>query len=287
MDHSDRADEPTSAFTLGPWTEVAQGVYRAVAEPDAVNLGLIVGSVGALLIDTGSSPEQGRAVRAAVAEATDRPLQAVVVTHAHRDHAFGLAAFDDLATVGHESLTEWLAGPAAAADAAGLGLEAASLKPPHRGIVVVAALDLGDRQVEIAHVGRGHTGSDLLVVVPDAHVVFVGDLIESAGPPGFGPDSFVHEWAGTLDGVIGLMTDASLAVPGHGEPVEREFVYDARGRVASISGELRRLAEAGVGVEQAEEQGNWPYPFAVIAPGLAAAYAQLGPVTPRRTLPLA
>ncbi len=266
---------------------MADGVFYAVAEPDAVNLGLVLGSAGALLVDTGSSPAQGRAVRDAVAAVTDRPLQAVVVTHAHRDHAFGLAAFDDVPSLGHEDVATWLAGPAAAADAAALGVEVTALVPPRRGLVVAAALDLGDRRVEFAHVGRGHTSSDLLIVAPDAGVVFAGDLVESAGPPGFGPDSFVHEWAGTLDGLIGLMSDATVAIPGHGQPVDREFVYDARGRVASISGELRRLAEAGVGLDQAAERGDWPYPVEAIRPGLATAYAQLGPITPRRTLPLA
>ena len=83
----------------------------AVAEPDAVNLGLVVGADAALLVDTGSSPEHGRAVRATVAGVTDRPLIGAVVTHWHYDHAFGLAAFADLATIGHESLPDRLGSP--------------------------------------------------------------------------------------------------------------------------------------------------------------------------------
>jgi glyoxylase-like metal-dependent hydrolase (beta-lactamase superfamily II) len=87
--------------------------------------------------------------------------------------------------------------------------------------------------VEIAHIGRGHTDGDLVVVVPDADVLFVGDLIESAGPPSFGSDSVPDEWPATVDGVIGLMTAATLAIPGHGEPVDREFVFQQRGRIAA------------------------------------------------------
>jgi glyoxylase-like metal-dependent hydrolase (beta-lactamase superfamily II) len=87
--------------------------------------------------------------------------------------------------------------------------------------------------VEIAHIGRGHTDGDLVVVVPDADVLFVGDLIESAGPPSFGSDSVRDEWPATVDGVIGLMTAATLAIPGHGEPVDREFVFEQRGRIAA------------------------------------------------------
>jgi glyoxylase-like metal-dependent hydrolase (beta-lactamase superfamily II) len=225
--------EPPVAFSIGPWRELAAGVLVAVAEPDAVNLGLVLGTERALLVDTGSSPAQGRAVRQSVASVTDRPLAAVVVSHWHRDHAFGLAAFTDLETIAHESVRDRLSSPAATADATRLGVEPAELAWPNREIAVAAALDLGGRRVEVAHLGRGHTDGDLVVVVPDADLVFAGDLIESAGPPSFGPDSVPGEWAGTLDGLIGLMTEHTVAVPGHGDPVDREFVFSQRGRIAA------------------------------------------------------
>lgn len=276
--------EPTS--TQGPWEELAPGAWRCVAEPDAVNLVLLAGSERALLVDTGSTPAQGRAVRASIAAVTDVPLEVVVVTHAHRDHAFGLAAFDDLTTVGHEDVAGSLTSPGAYADAERLGLVPAELVAPNRPIVLAAAFDLGGRRVEVAHIGRGHTGADLVVVVPDADLVVVGDLVESAGPPALGPDSSLHEWPITLDGVIGLMTGATRAVPGHGEPVDRPFVYEQRGRLASVAGQVRHLAETGVGLDQAAGQ-EWAYPYEALAAGLPTAFAQLGPVAARRTLPLA
>ena len=230
------AAEPPDAFTLGPWRAVATGVFVAVAEPEAVNLGLVVGSERALLVDTGSSPAQGRALRESLAAITDVALAAVVVTHWHYDHAFGLAAFADLETIAHESVAERLRSTGASAEADGLGVDPAELALPTRNIVVAAALDLGGRRVEIAHLGRGHTEGDVVVVVPDADLVFAGDLIESAGPPSFGPDSVPDEWAGTLDGLIGVMTARTIAVPGHGDPVDREFVFEQRGRIAAQAG---------------------------------------------------
>ena len=255
-------DEPTS--TLGPWEVLAPSVWRTVAEPDAVNLVLVAGTERALLVDTGSTPEQGRALRAAVAEVSAVPLAVVVVTHAHHDHVGGLSAFDDLVTVGHEDVPG-----------------------PNRPMVLAVAFDLGGRRVEVAHLGRGHTGGDLVVVVPDADLVLVGDLVESAAPPSLGPDSFLQEWPVTVDGVIGLMTGSTRAVPGHGDPVDRTFVYEQRGRLASVAGEVRRLAGSGVGAADAVEQGDWALGVETLAPGLEAAFAQLGPVVPRRTLPLA
>jgi glyoxylase-like metal-dependent hydrolase (beta-lactamase superfamily II) len=225
--------ERKPAFVVGAWRELAVGVYLATAEPESVNIGLVVGAESAILVDTGSSPAQGRTIRESLSSVTARPLAAVVVTHWHYDHSFGLAAFADIPTIGHETVRARLGSREAAVEAARLGVAASELATPEREIVVATAVDLGGRRVEIAHLGRGHTEGDLVVVVPDADLLFAGDLIESAGPPSFGPDSVPGEWAGTLDGLIGLMTETTRAVPGHGEPVGREFVFEQRGRIAA------------------------------------------------------
>ena len=227
------AVEAAVTFALGPWHEVRSGVYVAVAEPESVNLGLIVGSQRSLLVDTGSSPDQGRALRESLARLTDKQLAAVVVTHWHFDHTFGLAAFADLPRIAHESVHTRLSSTDVAAEAERLGVDPDELGRPNVEIAVATAIDLGDRRVEIAHIGRGHTDGDLVVVVPDADVLFAGDLIESAAPPSFGPDSIPDEWPATVDGVIGLMTATTLAIPGHGEPVDREFIFEQRGRIAA------------------------------------------------------
>jgi glyoxylase-like metal-dependent hydrolase (beta-lactamase superfamily II) len=244
MAEMERGSEPKPAFAVGAWRELAAGVYLATAEPESVNIGLVVGTKSALLVDTGSSPAQGRTIRESLSSVTDRPLAAVVVTHWHYDHSFGLTAFAGIPTIGHETVRARLGSSEAAAAAARLGIATAELAAPEREIVVATAVDLGGRRVEIAHLGRGHTDGDLVVVVPDADLLFAGDLIESAGPPSFGPDSVPAEWAGTLDGLIGLMREATRAVPGHGEPVGREFVFEQRGRIAAQAAELaaRRAA---------------------------------------------
>jgi glyoxylase-like metal-dependent hydrolase (beta-lactamase superfamily II) len=186
-----------------------------------------------LLVDTGSSPSQGRTLRTSLAAVSDKPLAAVVVTHWHYDHAFGLAAFGDVSRIAHESVRARLASAEAAGEAGRLGIDPEALAMPSMELAVAIAIDLGDRRVEIAHLGRGHSDGDLVVVVPDADLLFAGDLIESAGPPSFGPDSVPDEWPGTADAVIGLMTASTLAVPGHGKPVGRQFVFEQRGWIAA------------------------------------------------------
>jgi glyoxylase-like metal-dependent hydrolase (beta-lactamase superfamily II) len=271
---------PDGTASIGAWQQIADRVWVGVAEPEAVNIGLVAGDDGCLLIDCGSSLEHGELIRQAVVTATEVPLIGVVVTHSHYDHAYGLGAFADVSTIGHDSLRAALP---------------AEVPAPSRELAVAAGLDLGGRRVEIAHLGRGHTEGDLLVVVPDAEVVFAGDLIESAGSddnpaPWWGEDSVPHEWPATLDGLVGLMTDATRAVPGHGDPVDRAFVFDQRGRVAAVAGELQRLALDGVPQAEALDRGEWPYPKEHLAAGIAPGYAQLATERPevgRRQLPLA
>ncbi|HEX8509787.1 MAG TPA: MBL fold metallo-hydrolase [Propionibacteriaceae bacterium] len=275
---------------LAGWRELASGVFVYAAAPGGVNAGLIVGAEEALLVDTGSTPAQGRRIRESVARLTEVPLSTVVVTHWHPQHAFGLAAFADLHTIGHESVADPLRSPAAAAAAAGSGLAPEELTLPARLLVVAAAIDLGDRRVEVAHLGRGHTDGDLVVVVPDADLLFVGDLLSSAGPPSFGEDCSPDDWGVTLDGVIGLMTATTQAVPGHGGAVDRLFAFGQRGEVAGVAGEIRRLFTTGVPEAEALRSGSWPYPAAVVELAVARGFRALAAagVTPARpTLPLA
>lgn len=261
----------------GPFSAVADQVYAAAAPFAAadgsaeVTVGLVVGTETALLVDAGATPEQGRLLRAAAAEVTPIPLTTVVLTHWHHDHAFGLTGVEAPTSIAHETVAHRLTGTDAALEAARLGIDPRGLALPTRPMSVAAAIDLGGGvRVEVVHLGRGHTDGDLLVVVPGSNVVFAGDLVESAGPPQFGPDSYAHEWPATLDGLIGLITASTVVLPGHGGALDREAIFEQRGRVASVSGEISRLAGLGVGVEEAEHRGDWALPYTAVRGGYPA-----------------
>ncbi len=242
-------------FSLSEFEPVADRVYRAVAEPEAVNLGLVVGTTGALVVDTGSSPAQGRAVReAAQRVAGPVPLTHVVVTHAHYDHLFGLAAFADLDTLGHRGLADSVRRhPPAPAELEAAGLDPVPSDPaevplPARTFGLATTVDLGDCYVEIVHFGRGHTDHDVVVLVPGRGVVFAGDLLESSAPPSVGPDSHLSEWPKTLDGLLGTLRPAAVVVPGHGEPMDRTAAFMQRAELAYRADEARiAAAEAASG----------------------------------------
>jgi glyoxylase-like metal-dependent hydrolase (beta-lactamase superfamily II) len=79
---------------------------------------------------------------------------------------------------------------------------------------------LGMRRVEIRFLGRGNTGGDTVVFVPDANVLATGDLVVNPYP--YGTGSFYGEWAGTLRKLVAM--NAKVIVPGHGV-VEHDQTY--------------------------------------------------------------
>jgi glyoxylase-like metal-dependent hydrolase (beta-lactamase superfamily II) len=160
---------------------------------------------------------------------------------------------------------------------------------PGRTFSSAMALDLGDRQVELLHPGRGHTGGDLVVRVPDADVLVAGDLVEESalrhGVPGFGSDCYPLEWPAALDLVLGLLGPGSVVVPGHGAPVDQDFVGEQRAAIGVVAETIRDLAGRGVPVAQALDAAPWPYPAEELADAVRRGYAQLPPAG--RRLPMA
>lgn len=284
------------------WQEVRDGVYVAKLQPASVNVGLIVGQDGVVLIDAGSSPAQGREIAESAAELAGVSITHVVITHDHWDHLFGLAGVLDAApnavAIGHEAIT--LPDPSDAdfrrKVASDLGFDVAEVVQPSEQIAIVKALNVGNgRRVEIFHPGGGHTHADLAVLVPDAGVVFVGDLIEQGADPAFGPDTVIRNWPTAIDAVMtsaGHLPDI-VYVPGHGAPVDANFVAEQRIAIATVWGLGDELVRVGTTLDQALSQldaGTHEWPFSTdsmrgILPLLYAELADAG-VTKSRLLPL-
>ncbi|SDB86761.1 Glyoxylase, beta-lactamase superfamily II [Raineyella antarctica] len=285
---SNRAPAAVPVPSLGPWEQVGDRTWRAVAQPEAVTIGLVAGSEGALVIDTGSSPAQGEQIRRSAEEVAGVPVVTVALTHAHYDHVGGLGAFADLPIHAHLDLARHLADPALAADLAPYGVDPADLPRPDRTFGVVRAVSLGDRVVELISVGAAHTDHDVIAVVADVKCIFAGDVVEPAGPE-FGPDADPERWPASLDNLIGLMLRPGwTALPGHGEAMTMSEITLQRGWIASILGEVTNLVSDGVRYEDAEQRGDWPFPWERIAPGVRTAYDRLAErgFAPRDQLPI-
>lgn len=232
------------------WQELGEGVYRRLYRSLRLNIGAVVGEDGVLVVDTRASHRQARRLIADVARLTPREIRWVVNTHWHWDHTFGNAMFEG-EIWGHERCRERLLveGEAARADALDWmpksdreDLLEVRITPPDHAFADSHRLDIGGRIVELEFLGRGHTDNDVVVTVPDASVVFSGDLIEEGGPPYFG-DSYPLSWADTIARLA--QKHPSTVVPGHGDVVDLSFVRSQRAAIAEVGMLAREGWEEG------------------------------------------
>jgi len=281
--------------------EIADRCWVARFEFVDVNVSLVGGSRGLLVVDTHASEVEARRVVEHVEALGVGDVVAVVNTHEHFDHTFGNIVFaeryDGPPIHAHEAAANGLleSGPALQQEAAGDDshpqhgdIAATRILAPTETFSSARAIDLGDRQVELIHPGRGHTAGDAVVRVGDVDVLFAGDLVEEStaarGMPGFGADCFPMEWPGTLDLVISLLTAESLVVPGHGQPVAKEFVEEQRGAIGVVAETIRDLASRGISVRDALDAAQWPYPAESLVNAVRRGYEHLPRTS--KTLPL-
>jgi glyoxylase-like metal-dependent hydrolase (beta-lactamase superfamily II) len=270
--------------------EVADRVWVARYPWFDVNVSVVAGDAGLLVLDTQASAALARELLLDLRRVSALPVLWAVNSHAHFDHTFGNGVLraSGAALVCHEVAAEILpvSGPALKAEAAAeddprwAEVAATDVVVPEQTFSSALALDLGDRPVELVHPGRGHTAGDLVVRVPDADVVLAGDLVEESeqrgtSTPGFGDDSYPMEWPLTLDVVLSLTTAASVVVPGHGGIVDREFVEQQRNEIGIVAETIRDLATRGVGVDDALAAAEWPYPREALVHAVRRGYEQL------------
>ncbi len=113
----------------------------------------------------------------------------------------------------------------------------------------------GGREIDILHLGGGHTAADLVVYLPKEGVLAAGDLVVAPVPLVGNPQSHVREWAATLEKIVALRP--SIIVPGHG-PVMRDdsYVRTLAEMFASIAKQTEAAVARGETLEQARKSVN-------------------------------
>jgi glyoxylase-like metal-dependent hydrolase (beta-lactamase superfamily II) len=253
------AGEPAKPFFV--LREAAKGVWAAIAIPGmhaGGNAGFIVGTDGVAVVDTFDPPAATEQLIAAIREKTSLPIRFVVDTHYHVDHVAGNGAFAKLGAVvmGQRNVRAWARTE-----------NRRILSPPVpeeelRRIENIALpslvyddgvdLDLGGRRV-VVRVMPGHTGSDSVVVVPDANVVFTGDLFWDHSLPNL-IDADTAAQIATLDALAREHPDAKF-VPGHGRFLPRpELISWDLSRASDLTALAGYLSALRAAVKEARDR---------------------------------
>src|SRR6201996_2733432 len=248
------AQTPPPAFTL---KEIGPGVYAGIG--GGSNAGVVIGDDAVLVVDSFGSPDTAKALLSEIRKITPKPIRYLVNTHYHLDHTGGNQVFKDAGAiiVTHRNVRAWMRpenlrmfGQGDPAFQAQMAQRLAQLPMPDLVTESPITVWLGSRRVDIRPV-EGHTGGDLVVGVPDAKVLFCGDLFWRMLPNIV--DGTVSKWIATDRSFEQLPDAASIVfVPGHGDvgtvkdvALFRGFLDDLQsltmaGRNAGLKGDALR-----------------------------------------------
>ena len=248
-------------------TEIAPGVWvipdRRI--PLVPNIGVVVGSDAALVVDTGMGPVNGtRVLAAATDKAGGRPL-VLTITHFHPEHGFGAQVFSGKATgiynraqldELHAKGTAYLEmfrtfGPGVAA-----ALEGVEIVDPDETYDGDAhEIDLGGRTAQLHTWGLAHTQGDQIVFLPDRRVMFTGDLVEACMfpiYPFFPPEDVDVDGSAWIEVLRHLeQLEPEIVVPGHGELGGAGLITTAREYHELLRRETFALADQGLSADEA------------------------------------
>jgi len=226
-------------------------------------------------------------------------IATVVNTHANGDHCYGNALVAGAAVVASQACAAEMAAlpPAALAGLmkaapdmgeagaflldifGGFDFDGIELVAPNRTFTGGLDLTVGDRPVHLLEVGPAHTDGDVIVHVPDAGVVFTGDILFHGGHPivWSGP---IANWIAACDLLLGL-EGVTTVVPGHGPVTTLETVARLKAYFEHLATEARARCDAGMSpLEAAADIDLGPYgdlrePERLVA-NVAALYREMG-----------
>jgi glyoxylase-like metal-dependent hydrolase (beta-lactamase superfamily II) len=109
----------------------------------------------------------------------------------------------------------------------------------------------GSREIRLLHLGRAHTGGDVVIFLPQERVIFTGDMML----PGLSymGDGHVDEWPATLEALKALEFD--ILLPGHGGPMmNKDPITNFQDYLTDLWEKTAAMQRRGVSAEQAAAQ---------------------------------
>jgi glyoxylase-like metal-dependent hydrolase (beta-lactamase superfamily II) len=246
--------------------EAAEGVYTLTAEGDP-NVSAIVGPDAVLCVDARATPTHASEWLEQLRQLTDKPVEWLLLTHYHAVRVLGASAFGARHIVAHENTNRWIHERGAAdweseyrrfprlfKDAESIP----GLTHPDVTFGDRLTVFLGEREVQIVHLGGGHTIGDAAVWLPTDRVLIAGDLVEAQAAPYMG-DASIEEWTSeTLPRIERL--EPRVLVPGRGPVVRgddvRGCLAEMRGYTATLWETVRASRERGTSLKQAFDEAR-------------------------------
>lgn len=238
----------------------------------------LAAAAGTLVVDPMIAPAQARLVQEALRRRGFPEVRYVVLTHHHTDHALGAGWFAarGATVVAHVRCAEEMAAQHPALIAARRRVpELAALfadAAPHAPAVRFQdrhAIDLGDAEVEVRHLGPGHTPGDAVVLFPSQGAVACGDLVFSGYHFNY-EEADAAQLPRRLEELAAL--PAARFIPGHGPPGGREML-EAQARYHA---EVARIVRSAASPAAARAAIEALFPGRLLTDAIPTAVAAFG-----------
>jgi glyoxylase-like metal-dependent hydrolase (beta-lactamase superfamily II) len=186
------------------------------------NAGFVITPKGVVVVDALGSPVLARKLIAEIKKLTPLKVVAVIVTHYHADHVYGLQEFRNIGAkiyaqgegrsyISSETAKQRLI--ASRVDFAPWVNASTRLTEADVWVEQSYALTLGGIAFNISRVGPAHAPEDLIIYVPSENVLFAGDLVFRGRIPFVG-NADSKGWLQALDEIGSL--NPNVVIPGHG-----------------------------------------------------------------------
>ncbi len=238
------------------FTELADGLYAYTAEGDP-NTGVIIGDDSVMVIDTQATPIMARDVISKIRGVTDKPIKYVVMSHYHAVRVLGATGYEPEEIISSQDTYDLIVERGEQDYKSELerfprlfsGVESVpGLTWPTMTFKGEMSVWMGQREVRLMQLGRGHTKGDTVAWLPKEKVLYSGDLVEYGATPYTG-DAYLTDWPQTLERVATL--DPVALVPGRGDALtSREMCHEA---IEGTRAFLRSMFES---VKQGREAGK-------------------------------
>ena len=189
---------------------------------------------GVILVDD-KYPEHVADVLARVRTITSQPVRYLLNSHHHGDHVSGNANVRQqlgIDIIAHRNIRANF-------------LRIKQPGEPNITFADQAAVHLGGVEVQLFHLGRGHTNGDTVIYFPDLETVHMGDLVIDGMPViDYAGGGSAIEFVSTIDNLLKI--DFDTAIPGHGRVMTKDDVRAYRVRFDTLNQRLRDLARRNV-----------------------------------------
>ena len=264
---------PVDAIQLKP-IQVAPHTYFVQGFPEMgssanqnfiSNAGFVVTPKGVVVVDALGSPVLAKKLIREIARITPQKIVAVIVSHYHADHVYGLQEFKKIGAkiYAQGEGRNYLSSETARQRLIASRIDFAPWVNDNTNLIAADVwidnkfkLTIGGVGFFISRVGPAHAPEDLMVYIPSEKVLFAGDLVFRGRIPFVG-NADSKGWLSALDEIEGLNPD--IVIPGHGN-----YSVQPAQDIAFTRGYLQYLREsmtpAAINLDpfdEAYQQADW------------------------------